>query len=434
MEENGGEMSQKLIVLSIDALFAEDIGYMRTLPYFGKVIRDGIYAQGGMRCIYPSLTYPAHATMITGCYPDRHGIFHNEVLDVGNPTPDWKWYRRDVKAETVLDAAKRAGLKTGCINWPTMAGAENVDYLIPEIWSEDPTADQCAILKANASEAARPIIDKYFFKWHSGDQPRLDYFMVSCAEEIIRRDQPDILFIHLSQLDHTRHPHGLYGFAVEQALTVLNENFGRLMEAADAAGNLSETNFVIVGDHGQIPVQRMFNPNIMFAEQGLIDVDESGRVRSWKVWAHSAALSCQIILKDPTDAAVREMVEAILEEMVRTPAYGVEAIFTKEECAAEYHLTGDFDYVLEGSYTSFAEDCSGSLLIEPNNENYKYSVASHGHLPHKGAQPAFIACGPAFKTGIFSRKHMVDEAPTYAAIFGLSLPDAQGKPLNEILL
>ena len=65
------------------------------------------------------------------------------------------------------------------------------------------------------------------------------------------------------------------------------ENFGRLMEAADAAGNLADTNFVIVGDHGQISVKQLFNPNILFVQEGLIDLDEDGNVTDWKAWAPS---------------------------------------------------------------------------------------------------------------------------------------------------
>ena len=426
-------MSQKLIVLSIDALFYEDMEYMATLPYFGKMFKNAAYAQGGMRCIYPSLTYPAHATMITGCYPDRHGVFHNEVSEINNPTPDWKWYHEGLQVETILDVAAKKGLKTGCVNWPTMAGAKNVDYLVPEVWSEDPNADQCEVLKKYASPKARPIIDKYFYKWHTGDQPRLDFFMASCAEAIIRTDQPDIMFVHYAQLDHTRHPHGLYGFAIEQALTVLNENFGRLVEAVDAAGNLSETNFVIVGDHGQIQVNQMFNPNILFVNEGLITLDEDGTVRDWKAWAHSAALCAQVILKDPSDDAVRTKVEALLDRILKEPSYGVEAVFTKEECMNEYHLAGDFDYVMEGNYTCFGTGFTGDVVVPPTNDNYKFAIASHGHLPHKGAQPAFIASGPAFKPGAFPRKRMVDEVPTYAAIFGLEMPSAQGRALKEIL-
>ena len=105
----------KLVVLSIDSLFDEDMEFLKTLPNFKKLFEKASYSSAGMRSVYPSFTYPAHASIITGTTPDRHGIFHNEKLDVGNPSPDWYWYYRDLKVETCLDAAKRAGLTTASV-------------------------------------------------------------------------------------------------------------------------------------------------------------------------------------------------------------------------------------------------------------------------------------------------------------------------------
>ena len=75
-------MRKKLIVLSIDSLFDEDMELLKTLPNFKKILEQGSYVKGGMRSVYPSFTYPAHASIITGTWPMYHGIFHNE---------NWMW-------------------------------------------------------------------------------------------------------------------------------------------------------------------------------------------------------------------------------------------------------------------------------------------------------------------------------------------------------
>ena len=53
-------MRKKLIVLSIDSLFDEDMELLKTLPNFKKILEQGSYVKGGMRSVYPSFTYPAH--------------------------------------------------------------------------------------------------------------------------------------------------------------------------------------------------------------------------------------------------------------------------------------------------------------------------------------------------------------------------------------
>ena len=45
---------------------------------FGKA---GVWAPEGMLPSYPSLTFPNHYTLVTGLYPEHHGIVANSFLD-----------------------------------------------------------------------------------------------------------------------------------------------------------------------------------------------------------------------------------------------------------------------------------------------------------------------------------------------------------------
>ena len=63
-----------------------------------------------------------------------------------------------------------------------------------------------------------------------------------------------------------------------------------------------------------------------------------------------------------------------------------------------------------------------------------YLRASHGHDPAVGPQPVFIGYGPSFRSGVvLPEGKIIDEAPTYARILGLELPDAEGKPFFGLL-
>jgi predicted AlkP superfamily pyrophosphatase or phosphodiesterase len=428
-------MSQKLFVLSIDSLFDEDMPFFSTLPNFGKFLKKASFVKGGMRSVYPTLTYPAHASIITGVYPESHGIFHNEILDAGNPIPDWYWYRRDLRAETIIDVAKKAGYSTCCVGWPVMGGCPNTDYLVPEIWPKTETEDPRSLLLNWGSANVQDIIERHYHKMRTIHQPFLDFMMTGCAVDIIRKFRPDVTFMHLAHLDHARHENGLFGPMVEQALVLSDDFLGRLMEAAADAGIREETNFVVSSDHGHLPVKWLFNPNVLLAQKGLITVDSSGAVRDWKAWCNSAALSCHVVMKDPSDGETRRLLEDLLYEMRATREYGVESVFTKEEAQNEWHLAGNFEYVLEGGRAfSFGNDCTGPVLAKPDKSDYKFSVASHGHLPHKGAQPVFMMTGPVVKeNAVIPRQRIIDEAPTFARILGFTLPQAQGRALEELL-
>ena len=418
----------KLVVLSIDSLFDEDMEFLKTLPNFKKLFEKASYSSAGMRSVYPSFTYPAHASIMTGTTPDRHGIFHNEKLDVGNPSPDWYWYYRDLKVETCLDAAKRAGLTTASVGWPC---------LVPEIWPFSVEDDPRPIFETAASKDSETwaIIDRHLHKLRKTKQPFMDHVMVGCACDILRTLKPDVMFIHLAHLDHTRHANGIQGPMIEQAIVANDDWLGRLFEATMDAGTYEETNFAVISDHGHLPVSRVLNPNVYLAEAGLIDVDENGNLVDWKAYCNSTSLSCQVVMKDPTDEKTRAALEKVLYGLRNDLSSGVESVFTKEECEREYHLAGDFEYVLEGrERTSFGNAWTGAKMVTPDNSDYKFSVASHGHLPHKGPQPVFIMAGPDVREGVvFERKRIIDEAPTFAALLHFDMPQATGHAISEIL-
>ena len=427
----------KLVVLSIDSLFDEDMEFLKTLPNFKKLFEKASYSSAGMRSVYPSFTYPAHASIITGTTPDRHGIFHNEKLDVGNPSPDWYWYYRDLKVETCLDAAKRAGLTTASVGWPCMGACPNVDYLVPEIWPFSVEDDPRPIFETAASKDSETwaIIDRHLHKLRKTKQPFMDHVMVGCACDILRTLKPDVMFIHLAHLDHTRHANGIQGPMIEQAIVANDDWLGRLFEATMDAGTYEETNFAVISDHGHLPVSRVLNPNVYLAEAGLIDVDENGKLVDWKAYCNSTSLSCQVVMKDPTDEKTRAVLEKVLYGLRNDLSSGVESVFTKEECEREYHLAGDFEYVLEGrERTSFGNAWTGAKMVTPDNSDYKFSVASHCDLPHKGPQPVFIMAGPDVREGVvFERKRIIDEAPTFAAMLHFDMPQATGHAISEIL-
>ena len=66
-------MGKHVIVISEDALIYEDTATLEQLPVFGSIWKKAARVEQ-VRSIYPTLTYPCHTTMMTGCYPDRRSF------------------------------------------------------------------------------------------------------------------------------------------------------------------------------------------------------------------------------------------------------------------------------------------------------------------------------------------------------------------------
>ena len=72
-------MGKHLIVISVDALVYEDLLQAEELPAIGKLLKSGALIKH-IKTIYPSLTHPVHATVLTGCAAGKTGIVNNTFL------------------------------------------------------------------------------------------------------------------------------------------------------------------------------------------------------------------------------------------------------------------------------------------------------------------------------------------------------------------
>ena len=127
-------MNKRLFVFSVDAMVTEDVDALRSMPNFQKYLAGGSEYKGGMRTIYPSVTYPAHVSILTGCYAGKHGITSNFDFTTTNKDDSWLWFSDRIQVEDIFAVAKKAGLKTASVSWPVTGCNPNVDYLIDEYW------------------------------------------------------------------------------------------------------------------------------------------------------------------------------------------------------------------------------------------------------------------------------------------------------------
>ena len=96
-----GEKMKYMIVISFDAVSSKDLEILKTLPNFKELIKNGSLIEN-VESVYPSLTYPAHTTIVTGKYPKNHGIIDNTIFKLNDFNPNWYWYRKYIKAKCYL--------------------------------------------------------------------------------------------------------------------------------------------------------------------------------------------------------------------------------------------------------------------------------------------------------------------------------------------
>ncbi|MDO4595305.1 MAG: alkaline phosphatase family protein, partial [Tissierellia bacterium] len=66
-------MKSKMYIISFDGLSKVDMNYLKKKPNFKKFLKDASFCFN-VKSIYPSITYPAHTSISTGNFPNKHGI------------------------------------------------------------------------------------------------------------------------------------------------------------------------------------------------------------------------------------------------------------------------------------------------------------------------------------------------------------------------
>lgn len=420
----------RTLVISIDALITADIQRLKELPHLGKIMKKASWVED-IFCIYPTLTYPCHATITTGCWPDRHGIINNEKFQpLAEDRADWFWFRDAIQVPTVIDYAKQHGLTTATVTWPVM-GASGADYNIGEIWAPREEDDPTPWFDQANSPQVKGIFErnKHMLRWMK--TPQMDEFAAQCAADIIREQDPDLLLLHLSYVDHQRHRLGVHSEELTRAFRFVDEQIGKVLEAVEEKGGIQNTNIVLLGDHGQLYCDELFHINSLFRKKGWI-TEENGVVKTWKVYAAQCSFSAQIYLQPEMD---REEVYQELKNIQKEYPQYIEQVFTKEEAAAK-HLTGAFDFVIEAAdRVAFDKVVDADALTIPVQEvkEYKASISTHGHLPEKGDKPPFIMCGPdVVENQVIKGGYLIDEAPTILKLFGIEAEQMDGKAFGLV--
>lgn len=422
----------RLTVISVDAMEDVDIEYARTLPNFARLIDNAATAQ--IESVFPTLTYPVHSAQITGCPPARTGIFNNVLMQPGIDHPDWFWDYSYIKVPTVLDAAAAAGYRVAVVDWPVTAGAP-FDIVVPELGNFDRTGGVEATYRAATSERGWELYDRHRDLIEYGSKTNHGPFAAAVTADIFREDSPEVVFLHLVELDAARHRYGPDGPHVREALDILDVRLGVILGALDDSGRAEETNIVMVSDHGQLATVQHTNLNVLFRERGLLTTDENDELVDWDIYLHSAGLSGQLFVRDGLSPQRLREIEDVLDELVSDPKYRIREILTAEEARRLYGLDGPFTWIVEshpGVIVGGALD--RRVIVRRGDPDFGGNLGNHGHNPGQGNQPVFYATGPAFIPGADAgRRPVLDEAPTFARVLGVDLPTSWGTALDELL-
>ena len=419
-----------LLVVSIDGLRPDYVReadrYGLRIPELRRLMREGSSATG-VSGVLPTVTYPSHATLVTGVAPARHGILANRPFDpLGTNRDGWYWYAEDFRARTLWDAAAEAGLRTASVDWPTTVGAR-IDWNVPQVWRAD-TADDAKLVRAVSTPGLLAEAESAIGPWPFGSTGSIerDRRKAAFSAWVLRAKKPRLHFAYFASLDEEQHRSGPGSPATLRTLEALDGLVGELRRAAESTGTPT---IAVVSDHGFAHANQDLFLNEALRREGLLTRDATGRVTSWQAQAWLAGGTVAILLKDPNDEEARARVQALLARLQAEPDSAIDRVLTEGEVSSAGGFPGAaFVVGLRPEATPTGRAARPSPL-HPVGASH----GEHGYLPDNHDMDAtFVLAGPAVPAGAdFGRIDMRDVAPTLAARLGLSLPGAEGRDRLE---
>ncbi|MBV8113413.1 MAG: alkaline phosphatase family protein [Silvibacterium sp.] len=374
---NGPEQQQKhyVVMVSLDGFrydYAKKYGAKHILGIGAK----GASAPEGMIPSYPSLTFPNHYTLVTGLYPEHHGIVANSFYD-----PDRKaiYSYRDPKAVTdgswyggapLWSLAEKQGMRSACFFWP---GSE------AEIAGERPS---------------------YYLHFDNkiDDNKRID--QVIAWLKLSPEQRPHFITLYYSDVDHAGHEHGPNSPQVAEAVKHVDELMGRLEKELDALH--LQIDLIILADHGMEKVQGDW-----ITLDKYVPLDDVQTVGS--------------LLYPQTEAdTVR------IYKKLRAADAGF-LVYRRAQVPAELHYNSN---PREGDPVIIPK---GPALIRatapPAGQNGFLPLGEHGYNPYEmtAMRAIFFAEGPDIRHGVTLKPfENVNVFPVVAKILGLESPKVDG--------
>ncbi len=354
-----------IILISMDG-FRWDYMDRTDTPNLDYLAAQGVRADA-MIPVFPSVTFPNHLSIITGCYPQNHGITYNRMWDpvfeewyyIGEgaaPVQDGKWY----EAEPFWVTVEKAGLVSAIYHWPG-SEAEIMGY--------------------------RP---SHYNIYDGSITNEMKVEQVLTWLELPQAERPSFIAIYFNEANYYGHRLGVQGTAMDTVIQGLDENIGQLLTGLEDRDLLDQVNIIIVADHGMVDLS---------ADQ-VIFIDDYISMQDLDYYSLTP-----VSMITPIEGRLDSVYDALHNAH---PNFNV---YLKNETPEHLHYR---DHRRIPPIVGIPDE-GWSVLTHWYFDNYGLGtyVATHGYDPLLSSMQAiFLAAGPHFKQGItvpkFQNIHVYD--------------------------
>jgi predicted AlkP superfamily pyrophosphatase or phosphodiesterase len=338
-----------------------------------------------------------------------------------------------VRVRTLYDLAHAAGLTTADVNWPCTRGASSLDDSFPDVPEQvthmTPRLRDELIQRGILADAT----DKSFA---ANSSPGRDLIWTETACHIIRERKPNLLLLHLLNVDSTHHAEGAQSPPGYTANAYADMCLARVVATLEQAGIRDTTTVFVVADHGFTLTPKALRPNVILRQQGLLTAATGGKIVTARAHVVPEGGIGLIYCTNPGSAAAdRKRVSELFSGQE-----GVADVVDPSRFAdiglphpREYAQAPDLVLVAKDGY-GVSGSAEGETFVAMGADA-RVPAGSHGFISKESKMNAVcIISGAGIRAGLLlPPAENIDIAPTVARLLGLSDFKSDGRVLDGAL-
>jgi predicted AlkP superfamily pyrophosphatase or phosphodiesterase len=369
-----------VILVSLDG-FRYDYAKKYHAEHLLALAAQGASAPDGMLPSYPSITFPNHYTIVTGLYPEHHGIVGNDFYDparkqsygngsVGGAIADGDWYG----GTPLWVLAEQQGMRAASFFW---VGSES------------------------DVQGVRP---SYYLKYdHALPNPKRVEQVLAWLH-LPPEQRPHMITLYFSDTDSAGHRYGPDSPQVADAVHELDGEIGKLEDGIKESK--LQVDLIVLADHGMAEVK-----------DAPINLTQLGLNPAWFTTID------ENLLYPKSEDDAQKAYEALRGKSDKF------AVYRRAQVPASLHFDsnareGDPVIVPNGPYLISADN-SRSGRTPP--------VGMHGYDPTRMPEmkALFLAVGPDIRAGVVLPSfENVNVYPMIARILGLDITNLKTGPID----
>ena len=220
--------SKYIIVLDIVGL---DVSHISSglIPTISDIANNGEY--GYLKPVFPSVTSTVQASILSGKYPNQHGIISNGLFDRENcQALFWEQSSKLVQTERIWDILKKKNnnIKTSVLFWQNTMFANSEFVITPRpIHLENGHMDMwCYSRPPNYYEEVAQSIGEFdlYSYWGPFASFKSTEWISKSVEFTMEKHKPNLLFAYFPQLDYSSQKFGKNSNQVKEDLKKIDDS------------------------------------------------------------------------------------------------------------------------------------------------------------------------------------------------------------------